>query len=379
MSSALFVTTVAITLEAFLTPFADSLRSQGWRVDGLAAGAEGNPRIVSHFDALFDAPWSRNPLSPSGLGASLRVREIVARGGYDVVHVHTPVAAFLTRFALRNMTRRPAVIYTAHGFHFLRGGGPLTNAAYRTLERTAARWTDYLVTINAEDFEAAQRFAGIEPQRVRLIPGIGVDTDTFSPACRTPETRACVREELGIAPDARVITMVAEFAPVKRHAFALDAIERVTNPDAVFVFVGEGPLRAEIERDVQRRELSARVRFAGFRRDVPAVFAASDAGMLVSAREGLARCVLEALASGLPVFGTRTRGIADAVRDDAGWIAEKDDAAGLAAMIDAALADPAQMAARGILGRKRAEDEYAVGRIVSAYEDLYREALAHRS
>ena len=106
MPSALFVTTVPITLEAFLLPFADHFRAQGWRVDALANGAASDPRLAGRFDERFDVAWSRDPLSPSNfLGAAGTVRGIVEAGGYDIVHVHTPVAAFVTRYALRRAAR----------------------------------------------------------------------------------------------------------------------------------------------------------------------------------------------------------------------------------------------------------------------------------
>ena len=76
------------------------------------------------------------------------IRELVQRNDYDVVHVHSPVAAFVVRFALRRLSR-PRVVYTAHGFHFHRTAGRLRNAAFQSLERLAARWTDELIVINS--------------------------------------------------------------------------------------------------------------------------------------------------------------------------------------------------------------------------------------
>jgi glycosyltransferase involved in cell wall biosynthesis len=82
------------------------------------------------------------------------------------------------------------------------------------------------------------------------------------------------------------------------------------------------------------------------------------------------------MASGLPVIGTRTRGIADAVGDEAGWLVPRDDAAALASAIDTAVANRAEAARRGELGRYRAEREFALPRILDAYDALYTEALA---
>jgi glycosyltransferase involved in cell wall biosynthesis len=382
MPSALFVTTVPITLEAFLLPFADRFRELGWRVDALANGATRHPRLDGHFDERFDVAWSRNPIAPSNLlGTARQVREIVAAGGYDIVHVHTPVAAFVTRYALRSLRGRagaPVVIYTAHGFHFYEGGAAAANLLYRRLEHTATRWTDFLVTINQEDLEAARSLGGIAADRVRHIPGIGVDTDRFSPDAATSEEAAAVRHELGIPDSAFMLTMVAEFAPVKRHEHVLRALAEVKNDAVVLVLVGDGPLESRLREKVATLGLTERVRWAGYRRDLPAVLAASEAVVLASEREGLNRSVLEAMAAGRPVIGTQTRGIAEAVGSDAGWIVPKGDVEALAHAMETAAADPEDRERRGAAARRRAVREYALPRIIEAYEELYREALASR-
>jgi glycosyltransferase involved in cell wall biosynthesis len=375
--SALFVTTVPITLEAFLTPVAEHFRAEGWRVDALANGATGNPRIASAFDERMDIAWSRNPVDPRNLlGTASRVREIVQSGGYDIVHVHTPIAAFVTRFALRNVRRqeRLSVIYTAHGFHFYDGQSAFPHAVYRTMERTAAPWTDYLVTINREDFKAASEFGGIDPSRVRFIAGIGVDTEKLAPV-HDERARARLREAIGVSPDAFMLTMIAELAPVKRHAHLFEALARVRDPRVVLVLVGDGPLESELREKARALGVSERIKWLGYRRDVPAILAASDALTLVSEREGLPRSVLEGMAAGLPIIGTRTRGIADAVGTESGWIAEKNDASALAAAIDQAAGDADAVAVRGAAARKRAVEKFSLPRIIDAYEELYGEAL----
>ncbi|MBE0417471.1 MAG: glycosyltransferase family 4 protein [Coriobacteriia bacterium] len=379
--SALFVTTVPITLEAFLVPFAEHFRAQGWRVDALSNGATQHAPIYATFDNRYDITWSRNPLNPNDLFDTwARVRRVVIEGGYDIVHVHTPIAAFMTRYALRSLpaTDRPVVIYTTHGFHFYRGQGILGHTAFRAMERIAAPWTDFLVTINHEDFEAARRFRGIPTERVRYIPGIGVDVERFVEGAVNTQVAAAVRRELDIPDDAFMLTMIAEFAPVKRHAHLLDALSRVTDERVVLVLVGEGILEPEIREEVAKLGLADRVRFAGYRRDVPAVLAASDALTLVSHREGLARSVLEAMAAGRPVIGTDTRGIADAVGVAAGWIVPKHDAAALAVAIDEAAGNREETRRRGAAAHERARAEFSLERILAAYDALYREALETR-
>jgi glycosyltransferase involved in cell wall biosynthesis len=378
--SALFVTTVPITLEAFLVPFARHFRAGGWQIDALANGATANTHIASAFDNRFDVLWSRNPLDPRNLvGTAARVRGIVRAGEYDVVHVHTPIAAFVTRYALRRIRTRTRVrvIYTAHGFHFYRGQPALPNTLYRTMERAAAPWTDYLVTINQEDLAAARDLGGIDSACVRYVPGIGVDTDRFAPS-RDAVLRAKLRAQLDVGPDAFMITMVAEMAPVKRHEHLFEALAQARDPRITTVLVGEGPLESLLREKAVALGITDRIRWAGYRRDVPSVLAASDALTLVSEREGLPRSVLEGMAAGLPIIGTQTRGITDAVGSDAGWIVSKYDVFALAAALDMAAADSAELARRGAAARERAVAEFSLPRIIDAYEELYREALASR-
>lgn len=375
--SALFVTTVPVTLEAFLLPFAAHFRARGWRIDALANEATQRTGLLTEFDTIYDITWSRNPLAISDhFDTWNRVRRVVIEGGYDIVHVHTPIAAFVTRLALRSLpaTDRPAIIYTAHGFHFYRGQGRLGHAVFRTLERTAAPWTDYLVTINDEDYQAALAFHSIEPERVRYIPGIGVDVDVYAESNVSPADASRVREELAVPDDAFMLTMVAEFSPVKRHAHILSALARVRDDRVVLVLAGDGPLAPETHVLAEKLGVTARVRWAGFRRDIPAVLAASDALTLVSAREGLPRSVLEAMAMGRPVIGTRTRGITDAVGDDAGWIVAPDDVDALAAAIDLAAADRPECRRRGENARARARERFSLKGVLAMYENLYQEA-----
>jgi glycosyltransferase involved in cell wall biosynthesis len=174
------------------------------------------------------------------------------------------------------------------------------------------------------------------------------------------------------------VTMVAEFGAVKRHELAIDALARLRDPRVRLALVGDGPLEGRVRAQVERLGLTDRVTFAGYRRDIPAVLAASDALLLTSKREGLNRSVLEAMASGIPVIGTDTRGIADAVGVDAGWIVSTNEPRGLAEAIDAAAADPDEIARRGAAARERACAEFDMDSIVAAYDGLYREALSHR-
>lgn len=377
MPRLLIVTTVAATLRAFLLPFARHYRAAGWTVDAAAADIASQPALASEFDACHSLPLSRNPLDlPMLLNAPAAIRRIVAAGHYDIVHVHTPVAALLVRFALRGRRGSPRLVYTAHGFHFHRHGKALTNAVFRTAERLAAPWCDALVTINREDFEAA-RAAGFAT-RVEYMPGIGVDTAQWSPATVAAPAVAALRQSLGLAEADVLFLMVAEFNPGKRHRDVLAALQQPGLEKVHMAFAGDGPLRTVLEVEAMTAGLGARAHFLGFRRDIPVLMRASRAVLLPSQREGLPRSLLESLSMAVPIVGADIRGIRELAEDGCGRLHAVADAAGLAATLRELAADPAAAAAMGARGRERMVRDYDEKVVIRLHDDLYADLLKER-
>ncbi len=375
----LIVTTIPHTFW-FLFPFAEHFRRLGWTVDALTGSLEPF-RERGHFDQAFGVEWSRHPLDfHNVLRAPARVREVVAARRYDVVHVHTPVAAFVTRFALRDRwsQKGPCVVYTAHGFHFHPAGSPVNNATFLALEKLAGRWTDYLVVINREDLAAARRHRLVPPERIRWMPGIGVDLNHYSPERVPPDEVRAFREANGLGDDPCVL-VVGELIPRKRHADAIRAFSAVALDPAVLrahlLLAGRGPLEKGLRGEVHHRGLQARVHFLGSRNDVPLLMAAAQLLVLASDREGLPRCVLEAMSMGLPVIGTRIRGTSELLEDGAGFAYEAGDVRALADLLRRLLASPetAQRAAR--VARQRVSS-YRLGNVIALHEQLYADALA---
>jgi glycosyltransferase involved in cell wall biosynthesis len=371
------VTTVPVTLSAFLLPFAAHFRARGWRVDAMANGISSAPACVEAFDRVWDMPWSRSPLHPGNLvTAPKKVREIVAREGYDLVHVHTPVASFVTRLALRSMRGqgKPRVVYTAHGFHFYEGGPRLKGALFRKLEQWAGRWTDYLVVINREDEQAALRYGIVPPDRVRYMPGIGVDTGHYSATAVSVTAQTRVRQELGLLATDRLFLMVAELIPRKRPADALHALARLTRSDAHLALAGPGPLLEELKQLAARLGIAQRVHFLGYRKDIPALIQSSVATLLTSEQEGLPRSVMESMCQAVPVIGSRIRGMTDLLANGRGLLVPVGNVQGFADAMAWVLDHPGEARMLGERGRAGMA-AYDLGNIVRLHEKLYDEAL----
>jgi glycosyltransferase involved in cell wall biosynthesis len=374
--SLLMVTTVPDTLQGFLLPFVEHFRSRGFQVDAMAEGVGGFSECAAAFDHVWEVAWSRNPLDRRNLlTGRRRVRDVVSDQGYDLVHVHTPVAAFVTRLALRDLRRagRPRVIYTAHGFHFYRGGPQPRCAAFRALEKLAGRWTDYLIVINREDEQAARRL--LPPERVQYMPGIGVDLDRYCAEAVAEADVARVRQELKLGIADRLFLMVAEFSPGKRHRDAVAALARQGRADCRLAFAGTGPLMEETRRLARELGVADRVHFLGFRLDIPALVRASVAVLLPSEREGLPRSIMESLSLGVPVVGTRIRGTVDLLEGGCGLLVPVGDVVALADALSRVLDHPDEAREMGRRGRERMAD-CDVRKIIALHEALYEEALA---
>ena len=377
----LIVTTIAGALEDFILPFVHHYRGLGWQVDGVSVDITSNRACVAALDSVWDVPWSRNPLDPRNLlNAVPKIQDIVVRGNYDLVHVHTPVAAFVTRYAISRLKtkHKPQVIYTAHGFHFHQQGNPLTNQIFLNLERIGGRWTDYLITINREDEAAARKHQLLADERIFYTPGIGLELDKYDRDRVTEAEITAIRQELGLKATDTLLLTVAEFTPNKRHCDQLLALARLNRPEVHLAFAGDGDARADAEKLAQELNLDRQVHFLGFRYDIPALICASRSLLLTSQREGLPRSIMEAFCAATPVIGTKVRGIKDLLADNCGLLVDVGDIAGLSQAI-AQMVDDRDLAAQmGANGRQKIET-YDVKYIIEEYTKIYDRALNRKT
>ena len=319
----LIVTTVSVTLEAFLLPQAERLRESGWQVDCLANGASKSKKCRRIFDHCHDIGWGRTPLDLKNFTEyPERIRRLVRKNEYDVVHVHTPVASFVTRFALKEIRREidSKVIYTAHGFHFYRGGNPVKNALFLGLEKLAARWTDEIEVINGEDYQTAITHL-LPKERVKFLKnGVGLDRAHYNPDAVPKEAVQQARHNMGLTDGDILFTMIAEFNRGKRHSDLIRAFAMVKDPRAHLAFLGKGKLMEKSKELCRNLGIAERVHFMGHVPDVRPYILASRATVLPSEREGLPRSVMESIALRVPVIGANARGTRDLLKDGGGWI-----------------------------------------------------------
>src|SRR5215472_9436988 len=179
-----------------------------------------------------------------------------------LVSTHTSKAGVLGRIAAV-LAGVPVRVHTFHGLVLEGYLGPIASAMARWVERRLASITTAIIAVGPQVDADLHRF-GIGDGR-RIVIRAGFDLYRLSGGSPT-----AVRDELGISAGAPVIGIVGRLAPVKNIRMFLESATRVlrAQPDARFLLVGDGELRAELESHAAALGLGATVTFTGWRRDL---------------------------------------------------------------------------------------------------------------
>jgi len=244
----------------------------------------------------------------------------------------------------------------------------------------ATRWlygaaSDRIVTTGERLRAQVTEESGVAPSRVVSIP-TGIDLERFRPG-----DRAQARRDLGLAPDAPLVGIVATLRSWKGHRFLLDAIASLSRPGLQLAIVGDGPQREALGAQVDRLGIGERVTFAGNRDDVAPWMRAFDVFCLPSyANEGVPQSLMQAMACGLPVVTTAVGSIPEIVADGInGVVVPTQDARALAQALAGLLDDPARRAALGARALADARERFGEERMVERMIDVFREAAAARA
>ncbi|MCU9612331.1 glycosyltransferase family 4 protein [Caldibacillus lycopersici] len=250
------------------------------------------------------------------------VKRLVAENRYEIIHCHSPIGGVIARLAAKNARKNygTKVIYTAHGFHFYRGA-PLKNwLLFYPIEKLISHHTDYLITINKEDYKMAitKKFAA---NKIVYMPGIGINTEEMS----LPYVDKLRKmEEFGVK-DEKILLSVGELNKNKNHEIIIKAISNIKDP-LKYIVCGKGNELENLQTLCKELNIENKVIFAGYRNDIKELLQIADVFCFPSLREGLSVSLMEAMVAGLPVVGSKIRGNIDLIcEDDGGYLLNPHD------------------------------------------------------
>ena len=337
------------------------LRRRGQRA-ALAAQPQGElfRRVSGETDLYPLAP--RGDLDPV---AAWKLSRLVRRLTPDVIHAHDAHAVAVAALA-RSLAGPgvPASLIASRRVDFHFRGNAFSRWKYRRVDRficASAAIRDMLSGDGVPPERACVVHEGIEIERIERAPALDL------------------HHEFDLPPGCPIVGNVAALVPHKGQRHLVDAAAHVVReiPDARVLIVGAGELEGALARQIGRLHLDGKVILTGFRSDVPSVLKGLDLFVMSSITEGLGTSVLDAMAAGLAVVGTRAGGIPESVVDgETGLLAPPADAGTLARTIAELLRDAPRRRAFGAAGRRRARAAFSADRMVEETATVYADVVA---
>jgi glycosyltransferase involved in cell wall biosynthesis len=296
----------------------------------------------------------------------------------DVVHTHSAKGGLLGRAAAWKL-KVPAVIHTVHGAPFHPYQPWPARKFFAACERWGAKRCHRLVCV-ADAMTELMVGERVAPREKFTTVYSGMDVEPF---LRAGEHRDKIREELGIAADAIVIGKIARLFHLKGHEYVVEAASEVVRRDSrvVFLLVGDGVLRGELEGAIKARGLEKNFCFAGLvpPRRIPEYLGGMDILVHASLREGLARALPQALISGVPVVSFDVDGAREVVLSgQTGFLLPPKDVVGLGKALGDLAGDAELRRKYGQTGREMFTERFRHQKMTADLRQIYGEVLAKR-
>ncbi len=338
------------------------LRSMGW--DSVVLAPE-RSRLADRCRREGLPLRGLPPGSPYRPACLVRVWRQVGTTG--ILHAHDSRAAALAAVVRR---MRPRTRFVCH-----------RRVSYPLGRSVPSRWkyrqADGWVAVSEEIAAGLRR--EVPPSRPVATAHSALDEERVALALAGDDRRELLRE-FGLRADAPVVGCCGALSPQKGHRVLLEAAPSVVaeNPDAVFLVVGEGALRGELERRVRELDLGGHFRFTGFRGDALELTRLFTVAVVPSVDgEGSSAAVKEAMALGVPVVVSDLAGNLE-VAAGACLSVPRGDPASLARAVRGLLSDPGRRAALAAAGRARAA-AFTAGSMAEAVAALYLQVLGGRA
>ena len=306
----------------------------------------------------------------SWLGNRARLRSLLKKEHFDIVHVNGSADHKQVMLALLGLHGRPKVVFTKHNDHPLRSFGHRLRAALAT---------DHVIAVS--DYIGGRlRDSVYRNCRVTTVRH-GIDTHHFSPV--TPGEKEALRVRyLGAALEGTIVFGSAGGTDLEKGW--LDLVAAVAQlPEALrrrfHVVVAGDPPRAELLAEVVKLQMQQQVSFPGLLDDVRPILAACDVGYVLSYEEALSFACRELMALGLPVLVTRVGGLPENLTDgEHGWIVGVRDVSGIAEVLQIILAQPALLPHLGTEARRHAQQWFNLPNFAQQTLAVYQQCIELR-
>jgi len=328
------------------------------------------PRVFFHEVDVGRYPLFEFP--PYDLALAVRMHEVVRDRGLDLLHCHYAIphatSAWIAREMLRKEGKDVSLITTLHGTDITLVG---QDPSFHAITKFSIEKSDHITAVSQFLKEETFNAFGCEGCGVQVIHNF-VDPALYDRALYPDVLK---KQFNGGRP---IIMHLSNFRPVKRIRDVVKIFAKVNESiPSVLVMVGDGPDRDAAEDEARQNGVEDSVSFLGKIDNIAPILAGADLFQLPSQTESFGLAALEALASGVPVVGTRAGGLPEVVRDgETGVLCEVGDVDGMARGALHILEDKKRWSAMSALAASDARERFSQDAIVAKYEALYKKAIS---
>ncbi len=316
-----------------------------------------------------------NPIQD--IPAYYQLKRLLRELGPDIVHTHSAKAGILGRFAAYSLGKgrnRPKIVHSVHGLSFHPYQSFLLNEFYILIEKSAARRTDYFITV-ADAMTNQSLDVGIGSPEKYVTAYSAIQEDDFLKAV-SDEQKEQFRRKYAIPEDAIVLVTIARLFHLKGHKFIIESARRLAEkyPKVLWLFVGDGILADKFKKRTQRLGIDNRFRFTGLvpPDQIPLIIQSCDILVHCSLREGLARALPQALLCARPAVSFDLDGAREVINDSTGRLIEPGNIEHLTAACAELIEDKELREKLGRQGRDSVKEKFAPDTMVNAIENVYR-------
>jgi N-acetyl-alpha-D-glucosaminyl L-malate synthase BshA len=326
------------------------------------------PRIYFHEVDVGRYPLFEYP--PYDLALAVRMHEVVLSHGLDLLHVHYAIphatSAWIAREMLGNSRPDIKVLTTLHGTDITIVG---QDPSFHAITKFSIEKSDGLSAVSQFLRTETRAAFGCMACRIEVIPNF-IDPAVYDRSRYQPQLR-------DQANGRKVLMHISNFRAVKRVRDVVGIYAQVEKEvPSILVMVGDGPERIDAEQEARRLGVQDRVFFLGKLEAVAPLLASADLFLLPTQSESFGLSALEALATGVPVIGTRAGGLPEVVRDgETGALCTVGDVEGMSRAAIALLRDEARWQAASTLAAADARERFSLDQVVAQYEAFYEDVL----
>jgi len=307
------------------------------------------------------------------LSALVKLYAIFLREKFDIAHTHTAKAGFIGRIAARLAGVR-LIVHTPHGHDFYGYFGSVGSRLIIILEKIAAAFADKIAVLTDIEKTDMLKYGICSSRKIEVIKS-GMDFSAFE---KMDVDVVKKKAEFNIKPGDFVIGTVSRLESIKGVEYFIDAAKTALDafPHAVFLIVGEGSLRSDLEEHAKRIGMGDKMIFTGWREDVPEIMPILDILVLASLNEAVGRVLLEAGAAGKPVVATAVGGVPEIVRSgDTGILVPPMNSQEMARAIIGLLKDETKRENMGRAAKEWVKNNFDAKKMIDGLNNIYRERV----